>query len=147
MIVKSRWFWWALVLLWCIQIFYFTALPVYNDEHTRGFLTRFFTHAFPSIHTGIIDVIDYYIRKLAHITVFGILALLFKTAISNKPRPYIYAWIFTTLYAGTDEWHQMYVPGRTASIIDVLIDSTGAFIFLFCMFLWKKNKQKALSPS
>ncbi|CRK81300.1 VanZ family protein [Neobacillus massiliamazoniensis] len=145
--MKSRWFWWALVLLWCIQIFYFTALPVYNDEHTRGFLTRFFTHAFPSIHTVIIDVIDYYIRKLAHITVFGILALLFKTAISNKPRPYIYAWIFTTLYAGTDEWHQMYVPGRTASIIDVLIDSTGAFIFLICMFLWKKNKQKALSPS
>jgi VanZ family protein len=140
--VKYRWIWWILVIIWCIQIFYFTALPVYNDEHTRGFLERLLTDVF-SKDSFVISMIDYLIRKGAHVTVFGILAILFKTALNRqRSRSYLYSWLFTVFYALTDEWHQAFVPGRTSSIYDVMIDSTGAFVFLLCLFLWKKRKDK-----
>jgi VanZ family protein len=41
-------------------------------------------------------------------------------------------------YAATDEWHQSFVPSRTADLGDVLIDSTGAAIGLMLVFLWHK---------
>lgn len=138
--MKWRWFWRTLVLLWCIQIFFFTALPVYNDAHTRGFLTKVLMGIFPN--SGFIGVIDYYIRKSAHVTVFGILAVLSRLALDNKKRSYLFSWIFTAFYAATDEFHQRFVPGRTASIYDVLIDSTGAFVFLLLMFILTKVKNR-----
>ena len=81
--MKFRWIWWTLVIAWCIQIFYFTALPVYNDEHTRGFLTNILGDIFPKDSSSI-GAIDYLIRKAAHVTVFGILAVLFKTALNKR---------------------------------------------------------------
>ena len=143
--MKFRWIWWTLVIAWCIQIFYFTALPVYNDEHTRGFLTNILGDIFPKDSSSI-GVIDYLIRKAAHVTVFGILAVLFKTALNKRPRAYQFAWLFTAVYAATDEWHQAYVPGRTSSIFDVMIDSIGAFVFLLFLFFWKKRKKAIVGP-
>jgi VanZ family protein len=35
-----------------------------------------------------------------------------------------------------------FVPGRTSSVYDVMIDSRGAFVFLLCLFLWKKKKER-----
>ncbi len=148
--MKWRWFRWALVVLWCIQIFYFTALPVYNDEHTRGFLTKLLTDILPNHDKAVwIGIIDYLVRKSAHITVFGILALLFKLAIENRPKSYIYSWVFTAFYAATDEYHQSFVHGRTASIFDCLYDAAGALLFLAVLFFISRkisvSKVKALA--
>ncbi|WP_165044636.1 VanZ family protein [Adlercreutzia sp. ZJ138] len=38
------------------------------------------------------------------------------------------SWAASTLYAATDEFHQMFVPGRACMATDVLIDSTGAVV-------------------
>ena len=35
-------------------------------------------------------------------------------------------WVITTAYAGTDELHQLFVPGRSGQVSDVLLDSAGA---------------------
>lgn len=40
------------------------------------------------------------------------------------------AWGCATLYAATDEFHQLFVPGRAGLFTDVLIDATGAAIGL-----------------
>lgn len=40
------------------------------------------------------------------------------------------AWACATLYAATDELHQLFVPGRAGLFTDVLIDATGAAIGL-----------------
>ena len=37
-------------------------------------------------------------------------------------------WICGTIYAATDEIHQLFVPGRSGQVRDVLIDSCGVFI-------------------
>lgn len=74
------------------------------------------------------------IRKLAHFTEFfilgGYLCFLFKKKIS---------YLFAVLAAFIDETIQIFTPGRSAKILDVLIDSTGALLgFIFIMLIFYK---------
>ena len=51
------------------------------------------------------------------------------------------AFLIVVAYACTDELHQLFISGRSASIIDVLIDATGGFIAIFiCMMCDKRRK-------
>ena len=74
------------------------------------------------------------IRKLAHMFVYFILAILAYLLLHQlyelKPITIIYTLIFCFIYACTDEIHQSFIPGRCPSIIDVLIDTCGSIIFL-----------------
>jgi VanZ family protein len=45
------------------------------------------------------------------------------------------------LYAITDEFHQGFVKGRSASPLDVLIDVSGSLACLLCLLLWFGIKQ------
>ena len=45
------------------------------------------------------------------------------------------AWAWTVVYACTDEIHQLFVPGRSGQLTDVLIDSAGAGMGLLCCVL------------
>ncbi len=44
-----------------------------------------------------------------------------------------FGWLGCIIYAMTDEWHQMFVPGRAAEWKDVLVDSTGALTGILIM--------------
>ncbi len=70
------------------------------------------------------------VRKIGHMGVYGILALLLWRALSGTGlrRPLVWALIIAVLYAITDEAHQGFVPGRDPSAVDVGIDATGALI-------------------
>lgn len=54
------------------------------------------------------------------------------------------------LYAMTDEFHQGFVAGRTPKVMDVMIDTAGAFAgTVFLVFIWflieikqKSNSEK-----
>jgi VanZ family protein len=70
------------------------------------------------------------VRKAAHFTNYGILFWLLIRG-PMEGRPYA-ALAFCVFYALLDEGHQIFVPGRTASLYDVAIDSSGA---LFSRFL------------
>ena len=71
------------------------------------------------------------IRKLGHMTVFGVLALLIWRAVARTTtwrRPWAWAVALTLAYAVTDELHQGVVSGRNASAVDVGIDAAGGLI-------------------
>jgi VanZ family protein len=75
--------------------------------------------------------LDFVIRKIGHMAVFGILALLVWWALAETTpvrRPWAWALALTILYAITDELHQAFVAGRHASILDVAIDAAGACV-------------------
>jgi VanZ family protein len=75
--------------------------------------------------------LDFIVRKLGHMAVFGILALLLWRAFATTTavrRPWAWALALTVLYAVTDELHQAFVAGRTSSARDVAIDAAGAVI-------------------
>ncbi len=80
--------------------------------------------------------------KVLHILVyFGFGVLLFLT-LKSAGRPVIKSVILTVLagilYGASDEFHQMFVPGRSASIMDLLADTTGilfAQVILIVIYL------------
>lgn len=81
---------------------------------------------------------DFFVKKGAHAIGYGLLALSYLRALGG--RKYLLAWLLAVLYSATDEFHQSFVPGRSASIIDVLVfDNIGAALALFLHAAWAKK--------
>lgn len=71
------------------------------------------------------------VRKLAHFTLYLILALsagntAYQLFGVKNTRLFLYTLPFCLLYAISDEIHQIFVPGRSAMVMDVGIDFAGA---------------------
>jgi VanZ family protein len=74
---------------------------------------------------------DFIIRKVGHAGVFGILSLLVWRGLEMTTRmrwPWLAAVVITAVYAASDEFHQGFVAGRYATLMDVSIDTAGAII-------------------
>lgn len=85
--------------------------------------------------------INYGVRKLGHLTEYAVLALLAVRAFQYgqaeaKPRTFWLAFGLCALYAVTDEIHQAFVPVRSSSSTDILLDVAGAALCLIGAYLW-----------
>ena len=76
-----------------------------------------------------------------HFLEFAVLAVLLARAL--KPRSAAIAFFISVVYAGTDEFHQSFVPGRGGMVSDVLIDATGAGFGLILWNLWAKRREES----
>ena len=84
---------------------------------------------------------SFYIRKIAHITEYLILGFLMFNLLKQYSVTNIYYAIgLSILYSCTDEFHQLFISGRSGSIRDVLIDSIGILIgtYLYKLLFIKK---------
>ncbi|CDQ18901.1 VanZ like family protein [Halobacillus karajensis] len=98
---------------------------------------------------GVAGMLDFLIRKAAHLTVFFLLmasmflALVYNTTWSFA-RVLTVSYIGTVLYACFDEYHQSLTPNRTPYAGDVVLDSFGGVIaLLFIGFVyWRKKKRQ-----
>lgn len=54
-------------------------------------------------------------------------------------------WLIAVLYAASDEIHQLFVPGRSGQLSDVILDSAGALagVAAFTVLCWLINRRKA----
>lgn len=113
-------------------IFYFSSRTADESEQQSGFFTMLITKIF-----GIGGFSDFIIRKLAHFTEFAGLGLLFaitlkvQTGKSKTPT----AIICSSIYAATDEIHQIFVPGRACRLLDWGIDTGGAALGALAVLL------------
>ncbi|WP_052659303.1 VanZ family protein [Bacillus alveayuensis] len=77
--MKNAWLRWGLVFLWCSMIYYFTESPAFTGEHTASII-RYIVQKLQLKHVNNISdgflSWNYIIRKLAHLSVFGMLAFL-----------------------------------------------------------------------
>lgn len=77
--------------------------------------------------------------KLGHGVLYGLLAAAALYAVPRKTlrvksgRAGLLIILFCLLYGVTDEYHQSFIPGRVASIGDLMADGTGAAVLVF---LW-----------
>ena len=120
-------------------------------QHSSRILAPLLHWLFPHLSPDTADTVTFAIRKCAHLTEFAVLGLLLWRAlrkpVRNDPRPWNWvqarnALLLVALYAATDEFHQLFVPSRQASIVDVLIDTSGALLglaFLWVIGRWRKN--------
>lgn len=79
-----------------------------------------------------LKTIIFLVRKTAHFTEYAILGILFylnlrhHSSQKQSPKLFALAILFSALYACTDEFHQLFIPGRTGQPFDVLVDTLGA---------------------
>lgn len=130
-------------------IFYFYALPA--DEFGResgvvaNFLCSVFVDGFDEMsleeQLSYTDAIDYSIRKAAHATEYAILgALLTGVCVVDingykKWLQFLAPWVATVIYAATDEFHQLFVEGRSGQVTDVCIDALGGAVGVLVMLV------------
>ena len=123
--------WWIVAFVWCLGIAIATRQPFFTGDSTEQLVMNpFFDSA----------IVNFILRKLVHITVFGLLALFFWLALAGKRYRYVIAWGLATLKGAVDEWHQSFIPDRTGLVSDVLIDSTGAFLVLVGVYSFMRKK-------
>ena len=78
---------------------------------------------------------DFAAKKVAHLGEYAVLYALILRAIEKK---WVLSFFLTMIYAMSDEIHQSFVPGRTASILDFGIDLSGANLAAYT--IWKLNQ-------
>jgi VanZ family protein len=109
---------------------YFTAWLLHQT--LRMLHLRVSAHTFATLH--------FFIRKLAHATEYAIFSLLlYHSFEGNRPhawrlRTAFWAILTAGVYALTDEYHQAFVPGRTASLLDCGIDTVGAALGMLVVY-------------
>jgi VanZ family protein len=74
--------------------------------------------------------------KILHFTEYALLGFLALPYMSGSKQPLLYAMVFCAAYASSDEFHQLFVPGRHGSPIDVLIDTAGSFTGAYVSEKW-----------
>jgi VanZ family protein len=96
----------------------------------------------PSSELPSFDWADRIVKKGGHMFGYALLALSYWRALDFRQEKRWMAWLFTVLYAVTDEFHQSFVPGRHPSLWDVIIfDNFGAIISLWLLHLYRKQKR------
>ena len=98
---------------------------------------------FRIMHTGI--------RKMAHVTEFGIFSISVFHGIRGNRHGWRLNWAIGTLllavtYAGIDEWHQSFVPLREARFRDVAVDAFGAVLAQSLVWIYAKWKWGISNP-
>lgn len=155
---KANYIFGGLAILWMVVIFCFSAADGDESSKTSGWVGRMIGQIFVSGFDDMSETeqeewaskIEYPIRKAAHATEYAVLALLVFGALPFVGfRRYGIAWILAVFYAGTDEFHQRFVPGRAGTLFDVGVDSLGALAGLLILAgilaLVRRRREKRIS--
>lgn len=125
---------WILLVLWMAFIFYMSSCNGNVSSDQSGTIA-YVLHNILSINYS--DKLIFIIRKCAHVSEFFILGILVINLVSkyNVKHIYFISFIISVLYASSDEFHQLFVPGRSGQVTDVLIDLIGVVLGLLLVFL------------
>lgn len=140
---------WLAVILWMGFIFVMST-ELGSSAHTSRIIEPLLRWLNPQISAETIDLVHTLGRKGGHLTEYAVLALLTLRATNTSMRAgrtggwhkaAAIALLVAAAYAATDEFHQSFVPERTASVYDVLIDTTGAVVALTAASVWRKLRR------
>ena len=124
----------APLILWAALIFIGSS-SVLSASNT-SIIVRPVLWLFPHASAATLALIHFLVRKTGHFAEYAILALLAARAFRTSSRELLRArwfWVsllFIVTYSLSDEFHQSFVPSRTASIYDCMIDSVGGLTAL-----------------
>lgn len=147
---------WIPSLLWVVVIA-LESTPLGSSEHTASLIRWLLTAVFPHISAAKLAMANHLARKCGHFTGYGLLSVLFLRTwwatlwLRRQPhgtslpgwRSLLSAWresaaalalLSTAAIASLDEWHQTFIPGRTGTWRDIVLDSMAA-IFVQAVIL------------
>jgi VanZ family protein len=114
---------WLPALLWTTMLCVFST-ESFGASHTLAVMTSIHAHLPAALGFFNAKLLNLIARKGAHFSIYiGYFFVLVTGPLRGRP----WTAFFICMFAGScDEIHQIFVPGRTASIYDVGIDSSGA---------------------
>jgi VanZ family protein len=128
---------WAPVILWSGFIFYFST-DSFSSSNTASVFRALLLWIIPGAPEPLQEGLHELVRKSGHWAEYFVLSAFLLRAINrdkfDRWRGQSVGWtlVWTFLYALGDEWHQAFVPSRSASLGDVFIDFFGGM----CGALW-----------
>jgi len=143
-----------LIIINCITIFYFSNQVADVSSTSSGRIVNFIANLLPGIKNmpeeekEVIcsEVLQPIIRKTAHFSIYALLGFFtINFALTYKGTNYqkcLYSWLFGTVYAMTDEIHQLFIQGRSGEFRDICIDSLGVITgIIFALLIFNLCKR------
>ena len=143
------WAWLPVLLL--MTLIFGASTDLGSSSHSSRLLGPILHFLFPGMSPAAIDQVVLGVRKGAHVSEYGLLCLLIWRARRLTVTPGAVGWSWPTageslwlavLYAATDELHQTFVPTREGCLRDVFIDSSGAVLGLFLLWLLGRCRRR-----
>ncbi len=144
---------WVAAILWLILIA--IESTAYLSAHNTSRILYPILHFLFGMDWPHFEYWHFYIRKTGHVIGYGILSiLLFRAWRATLPAMSNVRWTLrwttiailgTALVAGLDEWHQSFIPSRTGTIRDVVLDTCAGVAVQILIFLWWKSFGKGTS--
>jgi len=142
--------WWLPTVAWLGVLACFST-DVFSAEHTGTVLRKIIQLVYGDISHAAFEQIHFLVRKSAHFFSYGLLsAFAFFSWRATLPdaRAWAARWcwlaLLVTLLAGSaDEFHQSFVPSRTSTWHDVLIDMSGAVFFQLVIAAWMIGRRSS----
>ena len=162
---KTGIIWLIFTIIWMSVIFSFSAKKAVESEgmsHSVGkeigrLIVPQFTSWSEERQEQFAKMIDFPVRKCAHASEYAVLGVLmlgtaYSFAEDQGKKNRLLCWCAGTAYAATDEFHQLFVPGRSCQFRDVCIDSAGILtgIVLFSLIkhqIAKYNEKKKVAKN
>ena len=138
-----------LILAWMVIIFIFSSQNVEKSKSLSSIITNVVTRILykdKELTKKETSKIHHNVRKSAHFTFYFVSGILFlnfynQFEISNKKK-LLFSQASGTIFAITDEFHQLFVQGRGSSLRDVFIDFSGVFFGMILMHIIMKACSK-----
>jgi VanZ family protein len=135
---------WIALILWLIVIA-MESTAYFSAHNTSRFLYPLFHFLF-GLGPARFEYWHFFMRKGGHVFGYGLLSiLLFRAWRETLPALGNPSWTFrwanisvlgTALVASLDEWHQSYIPSRTGTVHDVILDTCAGIAAQVLLFLW-----------
>lgn len=144
----------APLILWMVLIS-LASTSEFSAANTSRFVRPLLIWLFPDISPERIREVHFLVRKAAHLTEYAILAWLAARAFIAssheflRKRWFLIALLLIMIHALMDEYHQSFVPLRTGSIWDSIIDIAGGLLALvgFAYFYQRARKRSVSQPA
>jgi VanZ family protein len=142
---------WLASALW-LGLIVMESSDTFSAEHTSRFLYPLFHFLF-KLDLLHFDVFHHYLRKTGHVVGYFMLSLfLFGSWRATLRSPSGPRWapgwagiafFMSAFVASMDEWHQSYLPSRTGTWHDVVLDSSAALAAQIVIFLFIRWRSRA----
>lgn len=145
---------WIAAILW-LGIILVESSNYGSAEYTGRFLYPFL-HFLLGVTQAHFPIWQTVVRKTGHfVGYFTLSLLLFRAWRATFPFPgagWTMQWarisfFMTALVASLDEWHQTYLPSRTGTVHDVVLDSTAALVAQILLFAILRSRPQEVAES
>ena len=134
---------WVVTLAWAGNIT-FLSTASFGGSVTGYLLAQLLSSLHIHLAHPTFEIVHFLIRKLAHVTEYAILSLFLCFSFNPRHpeswhiRSALGAVAIAGLFSLTDEYHQSFVPGRTASIKDCGLDTFGALVGMLLLYAGRR---------